>query len=120
MGKRAAWTQIWAYSAAQMAQVLEVGQGNQYKQGQLDALRAVARLESGEITPDQLQAVLEDFPSGWMAANRKAYFDGFQDMYGNLAETLASGGLRPVPQAFHDHNVVYEGVLMDAERLPAQ
>lgn len=95
MAKHAHVSQKWAYSAEQMAAALQNPAHSRYKQGMLDALRAVARLESGRIKPATLQTLLDGLPNTWDQSLESAYVTGFEDMYGIMAETMA---LRYAPE----------------------
>lgn len=90
MGKHTISNQKWAYSAEQMAAALQNPEGLRYKQGMLDALRAVSRLEDNEIEAPTLQSVLDSLPHTWDTHIHDAYVVGFEDMYGLLAESLST------------------------------
>lgn len=72
-----------------MAEALKNPRSLRYKQGLIDALRAVARVEDGSIAPEVLQQLLDDLPNTWDQSLESAYVTGFEDMYGVLVETLA-------------------------------
>ena len=90
MGRHAHATQKWAYSAEQMAAALQNPDHRRYKQGMVDALRAVSRLEDGAIEVQTLQTLLDGLPNTWDQTVESAYVVGFEDMYGILAETLST------------------------------
>lgn len=90
MGKHAIPGQKWAYSAAQAAKLLTNEENTRYKQGQLDALLAVSRVQQGLVTIEQFQALLEALPHTWDQSYDGAYVVGFEDMYGALCEHLTT------------------------------
>lgn len=89
MGKHASSNQKWAYSAQQMADALQNPQKLRYKQGVIDAMRAVSRVEDGKLEVNALQALLDGLPNMWDQTMESAYVTGFSDMYGLIAESLA-------------------------------
>ena len=89
MGKHATSNQKWAYSAEQIAAALQNPEKKRYKQGVIDALRAVARVEDGKLTVNALQELLDGLPNMWDQTIESAYVTGFSDMYGLIAESLS-------------------------------
>jgi hypothetical protein len=90
MGKHAIASQKWAFSAEQTKNLLDNPEHLRYRQGQLDSLLAVSRLQQGLISVELFQELLDGLHKTWDAEISDAYVLGFEDMYSTLCEHLST------------------------------
>lgn len=108
MGKHAIAEQKWAFSAEQTEELLKNPEHLRYRQGQLDSLLAVSRLQQGLIDASQLQELLDGLHKTWDAGISDAYTLGFEDMYSTLCEHLATR-YDPEPRLDSDAATIVKG-----------